>query len=219
MTESQLADVLKGEMSKRGGVPTFCIVAAGANSAEPHHGSDDTAEVSVNPDPARWGDPSAPASVPDRGSGPGAAADVVVLPMNQVEAGRAILRAHGEQLAGVIIDPLIKAGRMPHFASLTARGTRTRLLTISPTLSPVIWTTIATGVKPERHGIVDFTAINHETGEAVPVTSNLRRVPALWNRFSDAGRTVGFIGWWVKPPFSSEKELMKTIFSGGTISR
>jgi len=99
-----------------------------------------------------------------------------------------------------IIDPLIKAGRMPHLASLTARGTRTRLLTISPTLSPVIWTTIATGVKPERHGIVDFTAINHETGEAVPVTSNLRRVPALWNRFSDAGRTVGFIWWWASFP-------------------
>src|SRR5438128_1722157 len=94
----------------------FAIKAARAFTGRPkiakiegaYHGSDDTAEVSVNPDPARWGDPSAPASVPDRGSGPGAAADVVVLPMNQVEAGRAILRAHGEQLAGVIIDPLIK---------------------------------------------------------------------------------------------------------------
>jgi Xaa-Pro aminopeptidase len=29
-------------MQKRGGKPTFCIVAAGANSAEPHHESDDT---------------------------------------------------------------------------------------------------------------------------------------------------------------------------------
>src|SRR5438093_12370234 len=87
-----------------------------------------------------------------------------------------------------IIDPLVKAGRMPHLAALMAKGVRCRLLTISPTLSPVIWTSMATGVKPERHGILDFTAINKETGEAIPVTSNLRRVPALWNRFSDARR-------------------------------
>jgi hypothetical protein len=55
-------------------------------------------------------------------------------------------------------------------------------------------------VKPERHGIVDFTAINKDTGAAVPVTSNLRRVPALWNILSDAGRTVGFVGWWASFP-------------------
>ena len=99
-----------------------------------------------------------------------------------------------------IIDPLVKAGKMPHLAELVSRGARCRLLTISPTLSPVIWTSIATGVKPERHGIVDFTAINRETGEAIPVTSNLRRMPALWNRLSDAGITVGFTGWWASFP-------------------
>src|SRR6185295_2234345 len=99
-----------------------------------------------------------------------------------------------------IIDPLIAAGKMPNLAALIERGSRGRLLTLSPTLSPVIWTTIATGVKPERHGIVDFTAINKDTGAAVPVTSNLRRVPALWNILSDAGRTVGFVGWWASFP-------------------
>jgi predicted AlkP superfamily phosphohydrolase/phosphomutase len=99
-----------------------------------------------------------------------------------------------------IIDPLVAAGKMPNLAGLIGRGSRARLLTISPTLSPVIWTTIATGVKPERHGIVDFTAVNKDTGAAVPVTSNLRRVPALWNILSSAGRTVGFVGWWASFP-------------------
>src|SRR5262245_7666940 len=37
-----------------------------------------------------------------------------------------------------IIEPLIAAGRMPHMAALAARGARARLLTINPTLSPVI---------------------------------------------------------------------------------
>lgn len=99
-----------------------------------------------------------------------------------------------------IIDPLLAAGKLPNLAGLIEKGSRARLLTISPTLSPVIWTTIATGVKPERHGIVDFTAVNNDTGAAVPVTSNLRRVPALWNILSDAGRSVGFVGWWASFP-------------------
>ena len=37
-----------------------------------------------------------------------------------------------------LIDPLIAAGKMPNLASLIKRGARGRLLTISPTLSPVI---------------------------------------------------------------------------------
>lgn len=41
-TEAQVADALTEEMRRRGGKPAFCIVAAGANGAEPHHLSDDT---------------------------------------------------------------------------------------------------------------------------------------------------------------------------------
>jgi glutamate-1-semialdehyde 2,1-aminomutase len=73
-----------------------------------YHGSDDAVTVSVNPDPALWGDADAPASVAPAGTSPGAAGDVIVLPMNQVEAGRAILRRHADALAGVILDPLVK---------------------------------------------------------------------------------------------------------------
>jgi Xaa-Pro aminopeptidase len=41
-TELQIQRMIFDEMAARGGNPTFCIVAAGANSAEPHHASDDT---------------------------------------------------------------------------------------------------------------------------------------------------------------------------------
>lgn len=99
-----------------------------------------------------------------------------------------------------ILDPLIAAGKMPHLSRLIEKGSKARLLTVAPILSPVVWTSIATGVKPERHGIVDFTAIKADTGEAIPVTSNLRRVPALWNRLSDAGLRVGFVAWWATYP-------------------
>jgi len=42
MTERQVGKLLTDAMSALGGVPTFCIVATGANSAEPHHLTDDT---------------------------------------------------------------------------------------------------------------------------------------------------------------------------------
>lgn len=37
MTETQVARILLEAMSEMGGMPTFCIVATGANGAEPHH--------------------------------------------------------------------------------------------------------------------------------------------------------------------------------------
>ncbi len=71
-----------------------------------YHGSDDTASVSNMPDPRLWGDAAAPASVPGPGGTPNMARDVVVLPMNDVENGREILRVNAADLAGAILDPL-----------------------------------------------------------------------------------------------------------------
>jgi len=55
-----------------------------------------------------------------------------------------------------VIDPLIKQGRLPVLASLMARGIRSDLSTLEPKLSPLLWTTIATGRTPDRHGIANF---------------------------------------------------------------
>ncbi len=73
-----------------------------------YHGSGDTAAVSVGSTPTNWGDPDEPASVAPKGVAPGTAQDVVVIPMNEVEATRKILRKHAGELAGVLIDPLVK---------------------------------------------------------------------------------------------------------------
>jgi len=99
-----------------------------------------------------------------------------------------------------IIDPLIRAGRMPNLAKLTARGARANLRTLRPILSPVIWTSIATGVKPARHGIVDFVVTARDTGGLVPVTSAMRLVPALWTLLSRQGIGVSVVGWWATWP-------------------
>ncbi len=98
-----------------------------------------------------------------------------------------------------IADPLMAAGRMPNLLGLVKNGVSSNLLSITPMLSPVIWTSIATGVEPPRHGILDFLAPS-ATGASEPVTSRSRRVPALWEILSDAGARVGVTGWWATWP-------------------
>src|SRR5215203_6157408 len=54
-----------------------------------------------------------------------------------------------------VIKRLWAEGRLPNLRSLAERGTTATLRTAYNS-SPVIWTTIATGVTPREHGITDF---------------------------------------------------------------
>lgn len=57
-----------------------------------------------------------------------------------------------------IMDPLMDAGRLPNFQRLRERGFYVALGTRDPTISPIIWTSIATGKSEAKHGIHGFTA-------------------------------------------------------------
>ncbi len=57
------------------------------------------------------------------------------------------------------IDPLLEAGAMPNLARILGHGVRAPLRVDRPTWSPVLWTTIATGVGEDEHGVSDFTEL------------------------------------------------------------
>lgn len=99
-----------------------------------------------------------------------------------------------------IIDPLIAQGKLPHLARLVKGGARAPLRSYDPMISPLIWTTMVTGVGPDTHGIADFLVTDEATGRPMGITSRFRRVKALWNIFSDAGLRSGFVGWWASFP-------------------
>lgn len=96
-----------------------------------------------------------------------------------------------------VIRELWDQGRLPHLRTLADRGVTSELRTRYAS-SPVIWTTIATGRRPQEHGITDFVVATPE-GD-VPVSSTVRRVPALWNMVSKVGRSVAVLGWWASWP-------------------
>src|SRR3954454_1974367 len=54
-----------------------------------------------------------------------------------------------------VIHRLWDEGKLPNLKRIAERGVATTLHTAYNS-SPVIWTTIATGVTPEVHGITDF---------------------------------------------------------------
>ena len=99
-----------------------------------------------------------------------------------------------------LIEPMIAAGELPHLAALRTRGVSARLRSIQPIISPVIWTTIATGYGPDDHGVIDFTVPDPETGTPIVITSRHRMAKAFWNILSEAGKSVDVVGWWATWP-------------------
>ena len=66
-------------------------------------------------------------------------------------------------------------GRLPNFAALAARGCNHRLRSTTPPVSPVAWSSFATGVNPGRHGIFDF--IDRDPRTYLPRISSTRIDP------------------------------------------
>jgi predicted AlkP superfamily phosphohydrolase/phosphomutase len=97
-----------------------------------------------------------------------------------------------------IVDAAVAEGRLPNLAAMIRRGTRGTLRSIRPPRSPVVWTSVATGELPSEHGITDFVV--RRDGERIPVTGNMRRVPALWNLASACRFTTAFTNWYVTWP-------------------
>ncbi|MGH2571088.1 MAG: alkaline phosphatase family protein, partial [bacterium] len=92
--------------------------------------------------------------------------------------------------------PLLRDGRLPTLGGLMARGIGGELASIRPTISPTIWTTIATGRAPEDHGIRGFLLESASGAPGRLYTSADRRVPAFWDIASSAGRRCHVLGWW-----------------------
>ena len=69
-------------------------------------------------------------------------------------------------------EQLMAEGKLPNLSRLAATGSYQRLRTTCPALSPVAWSTFATGVGPAKHNIFDF--LDRSLKSYVPQLSSAR---------------------------------------------
>jgi tetratricopeptide (TPR) repeat protein len=106
------------------------------------------------------------------------------------------------------IRPLLDAGEMPHLEGLINQGVMGNIATLRPMLSPMLWTSIATGKRPFRHGIHGFIEPDPVEGGARPVTNLARKTKAVWNILNQNGLTSNVIGWWPSHPAEPIRGVM-----------
>ncbi|HRC87995.1 MAG TPA: alkaline phosphatase family protein, partial [Thermoanaerobaculia bacterium] len=107
-----------------------------------------------------------------------------------------------------LLDRYLAAGSLPHLAALKAEGRFGELESFEPMLSPLVWTTMATGVSPLEHGILDFARVDPASGRREPIGSADRRVPAIWNLASGRGKKVAVLGFWATYPAEKVNGLL-----------
>lgn len=98
------------------------------------------------------------------------------------------------------IEPLLAQGKMPNLEKLINGGVRGNLATLQPVLSPMLWSSIATGKRPYKHGIHGFSEPDPVTGTIRPVTNLSRKSKAIWNIFNQNDKNTITIGWWPSNP-------------------
>lgn len=69
-----------------------------------------------------------------------------------------------------LAEQFMADGKLPNLARLSKQGSYSRLRTTFPALSPVAWSTFATGVSPARHNIFDF--LNRDLKSYLPQLSS-----------------------------------------------
>jgi len=115
-----------------------------------------------------------------------------------------------------IVEPLLQEGKLPNIASIIEGGVRADFQSLEyGSKSPIIWTTVATGKGPQKHGIADFL---ENSDEAPLYNSNGWRARPVWDILGENGYTVGVINWmvsWPAQPVNGYNVTDRIVFGEG----
>lgn len=99
-----------------------------------------------------------------------------------------------------IINPLLDSGKLPTLERFLAGGVMGNIASLQPILSPILWTSIATGKRSFKHGIHGFTEPEPDGTGIRPVSSTSRRGKAIWNILAQMGLRTQVFGWFASHP-------------------
>lgn len=99
-----------------------------------------------------------------------------------------------------IMGPLIAKGQMPALKKMIDQGVYGNMSTMNPPYSPMLWTSVATGKTPDKHGVLGFVEIMPDQKGVRPVTTNSRKSRTVWNILHNKGYKSNLVGWWPSYP-------------------
>nr|MBA2406466.1 alkaline phosphatase family protein [Chitinophagales bacterium] len=111
-----------------------------------------------------------------------------------------------------VINPLMDEGLMPTLNGMVNDGVIANLATLDPPLSPILWTSIATGKLADKHGILGFVEPDPNNMSVRPVLSLSRKVKAIWNILTQEGIKTHVVGWWPSHPAEPINGVMVSNF-------
>ena len=144
------------------------------------------------------------------------------MPLEDTPSARklTIIGIEGASMSYVL--PAVAEGQLPNFARLIEGGASGALRTLYPNESVAVWTSMATGKLPRKHGLMGFyryrfpavetpfnlrpRGLDFRTLEGLgavdrsAVTSSLRRTQPFWSILSRFGVKTGLLRWWGSYP-------------------
>lgn len=94
-----------------------------------------------------------------------------------------------------IINSLLEEGGMKGIRRLMDGGAYGNLATLEPQLSPMLWTSIATGKMAYHHGVEGFTEVDPISGNVVPVSAATRKCKTIWEMLGEKNLRSHIVSW------------------------
>ena len=88
------------------------------------------------------------------------------------------------------LGPLFDRGWMPALAGHWRRSATGTLRSTTPMVTPVAWSSFATGMTPKSHGVMDFQYLDPADNTIRPNHAGRLRAPHLWEILAGHGRSV-----------------------------
>lgn len=99
-----------------------------------------------------------------------------------------------------MIDPLVRAGRLPNLRRMMDAGAALALESTIIPISSAAWSGAVTGMGPGKSGVFGFFDPVPDSYEIALISSHTRRAPALWHILNEHGKRTHVVGMPVTYP-------------------
>ncbi len=103
---------------------------------------------------------------------------------------------------------------MDGIRSLMNGGIHGNLATLEPQLSPMLWTSVATGKIAYHHGVKGFTEVDPISGQVVPVSAASRHCKTLWEMLGENELRSHIVSWFATQGEQNRAGIMVDNMSG-----